>query len=89
VLPDARYEERPLAIQPGDVLLLYTDGVSEAESPAGEQFGPRRLEECLKQLRDGSANEILKGIVDAVTAWAAERGVSDDLTLVVVKAKQG
>jgi serine phosphatase RsbU (regulator of sigma subunit) len=88
VLPDARYEERPLAIQPGDVLLLYTDGVSEAESPAGEQFGPRRLEECLKQLRDGSANEILKGIVDAVTAWAAERGVSDDLTLVVVKAKQ-
>jgi serine phosphatase RsbU (regulator of sigma subunit) len=88
MLPDARYEERPLAIQPGDVLLLYTDGVSEAESPAGEQFGPRRLEECLKRLRDGSANEILKGVVDAVTAWAAERGVSDDLTLVVVKAKR-
>ncbi len=89
VLPDARYEERPLAIQPGDVLLLYTDGISEAESPQGEQFGTRRLEQCLARLRDGSAYQILKGVVDEVTAWAGERGVSDDLTLVVVKAKAG
>jgi sigma-B regulation protein RsbU (phosphoserine phosphatase) len=87
VLPDARYEERPIAIDPGDVLLLYTDGVSEAESPGGEQFGTRRLEECLKRLREGTANEILKGVVDEVTAWAGERGANDDLTLVVLKAK--
>ncbi len=89
VLPDARYEERPLAIQPGDVLLLYTDGISEAESPGGEQFGTRRIEQCVARLRDGSAFQILKGIVDEVTAWAGERGVNDDLTLVVVKAKSG
>jgi sigma-B regulation protein RsbU (phosphoserine phosphatase) len=87
VLPDARYEERPIALQPGDVLLLYTDGISEAESPQGEQFGTRRLEECLKSHREGSANEILKAIVDTTMAWAAEKGVNDDLTLVVVKAK--
>ena len=85
VLPDARYEERPLALQPGDVLLLYTDGVSEAESPTGEQFGTRRLEQCLKRVAGGTANEILKGVVDEVTAYAGERGVTDDLTLVVVK----
>jgi sigma-B regulation protein RsbU (phosphoserine phosphatase) len=87
VLPDARYEERPLALQPGDVLLLYTDGVSEAESPTGEQFGTRRLEQCLKRIAGGTANEILKGVVDEVTAYAGEHGVSDDLTLVVVKVK--
>ena len=87
VLPDARYEERPVAIGPGDVLLLYTDGISEAEAPSGEQFGTRRLEQCLKRLAGGSANEILKGVVDEVTAWAGERGPSDDLTLVVLKAK--
>lgn len=87
VLPDARYEERPLALQPGDVLLLYTDGVSEAESPTGEQFGTRRLEQCLTRVAEGTANEILKGVVDEVTAWAGEHGVSDDLTLIVVKVK--
>ena len=87
VLPDARYEERPVALHPGDVLLLYTDGVSEAESPTGEQFGTRRLEQCLKRIAGGTANEILKGVVDEVTAYAGEHGVSDDLTLVVVKVK--
>jgi len=87
VLPDARYEERPLALGPGDVLLFYTDGISEAESPGGEQFGSRRLEQALRRLAAGSANEILKGIVDEVTAWAGERGVTDDLTVVVAKAK--
>jgi len=87
VLPDARYEERPVALQPGDVLLLYTDGVSEAESPTGEQFGTRRLEQCLKRVAGGTAHEILKGVVDEVTAYAGEHGVSDDLTLVVVKVK--
>jgi len=87
VLPDARYEDRPVALEPGDVLLLYTDGVSEAESPTGEQYGTRRLEGCLKRLAQGTANEILKGVVDDVTAYAGEHGVSDDLTLVVIKAR--
>jgi serine phosphatase RsbU (regulator of sigma subunit) len=89
VLPDARYEERPVALHPGDVLLLYTDGVSEAELPSGEQFGTERLERCLKRLADGTAHEILKGVVDEVTAYAGEHGVTDDLTLVVVKVKSG
>jgi len=87
VLPDARYEDRPVGLQAGDVLLLYTDGVSEAESPAGEQFGTRRLERSLERLASGTAFEILKGVVDDVTAWAGERGVSDDLTVVVLKVK--
>ena len=87
VLPDARYEERPLALRPGDVLVLYTDGISEAESPTGEQFGTGRLEACVQRHADRSANEILKGVVDEVTAWAGERSVSDDLTLVIVKVK--
>jgi len=87
VLPDARYEERPVALHPGDVLLLYTDGVSEAELPSGEQFGTERLERCLKRLAEGTAHEILKGVVDEVTAYAGEHGVTDDLTLVVVKVK--
>jgi len=87
VLPDARYEERPVALQPGDLLLLYTDGVSEAESSTGEQFGTERLERCLKRIAEGTAHEILKGVVDEVTAYAGEHGLNDDLTLVVVKVR--
>jgi sigma-B regulation protein RsbU (phosphoserine phosphatase) len=87
VLPDAIYEERPIALQPGDVLLLYTDGVSEAESPSGEQFGQGRLEQLLARLRERPAAEILDAVVDEVVAWAGERGQSDDLTLMVVKCR--
>ena len=87
VLPDAVYEERPIALRPGDVLLLYTDGVTEAESPSGEQYGQSRLEQLILRLRERGATEILDAVVDDVLAWAAERGQNDDLTLMVVKAK--
>jgi sigma-B regulation protein RsbU (phosphoserine phosphatase) len=87
VLPDARYEERPIAMNPGDVLVLYTDGISEAESPTGEHFGTLRIEDALRRLAAKSSAEILQGLVDEVLAWAGERGQSDDLTLVVLKAK--
>jgi sigma-B regulation protein RsbU (phosphoserine phosphatase) len=86
VLPDARYEDRPIALQPGDLLVLYTDGISEAENPEGKLFGTRRLEEAMARLREGSARQILDGIVAEVQAWAGERGPTDDLTLIVLKA---
>jgi sigma-B regulation protein RsbU (phosphoserine phosphatase) len=87
VLPDAVYEERPIAIHERDVLLLYTDGATEAESPSGEQFGQWRLEQLVSSLRERSADEILEAVVDEVLAWVAERGQNDDLTLMVVKGK--
>jgi serine phosphatase RsbU (regulator of sigma subunit)/putative methionine-R-sulfoxide reductase with GAF domain len=87
VLPDAVYEERPIALHPGDVLLLYTDGVTEAESPSGEQYGQWRLEQLVSSLRERSADEILEAVVDEVLEWVGERGQNDDLTLMVVKAK--
>ena len=87
VLPDAVYEERPIALNPGDVLLLYTDGVTEAESPSGEQYGQWRLEQLISRLRERSASEILEAVVSDVLEWAAERGQNDDLTLMVVKSK--
>jgi phosphoserine phosphatase RsbU/P len=85
VLPDATYDERPVALSPGDTLLLYTDGVSEAESPTGEQYGQWRLEQLLIRLHGRGAQEILDGVVEDVLAWAGIRGQNDDLTLMVVK----
>jgi sigma-B regulation protein RsbU (phosphoserine phosphatase) len=86
VLPDGRYEDRPVPLRPGDVLLLYTDGVSEAEAPSGEQFGRARIEQAVARLAHRGAREILDGLVDAVRVFAGERGQNDDLTLLVVKA---
>ena len=86
VLPDARYEERPVGIHAGDLLVLYTDGVTESESPSGEQFGTRRLEGVMRSLASRTASEIVEGIIAEVTRWAGERGVSDDLTLIALKA---
>jgi serine phosphatase RsbU (regulator of sigma subunit) len=85
ILPDATYEERPIALKPGDVLIMYTDGVTEAESPAIEHFGQMRLESAILALRDRGAQAILDGIVEEVLAWCGDRGQSDDLTLMVVK----
>jgi sigma-B regulation protein RsbU (phosphoserine phosphatase) len=85
VLPDARYEERPVALAVGDVLLLYTDGVSEAENDMHEQFGESRLEGVLRHNASRPAAEIRQAVVDAVLRWTGDRGPTDDLTLVVVR----
>lgn len=85
VLPDARYEERPLALGPGDVLVMFTDGVSEAQSPDGEMFGERRIEQLMDRMADRSAREILDALVAEAQVFAGERGLSDDLTAMVLK----
>lgn len=85
VLPDARYEERPVALADGDVLVMYTDGVSEAEDADGEQFGEERLEEVVRRNASRTAAGIRDAIVAAVLEWAHERGVSDDLTLLIAR----
>jgi len=66
--------------------VMFTDGVSEAESPTGEQFGDTRLEQCVARLAGKSSQEIVDGVVQAVVEWTGARGPNDDLTLVVVKS---
>ena len=85
VLPEAHYEERPIALRSGDVLVLYTDGLTEAESPGGELFGQTRLERSIVRLADRDAASILDAIVRTVTEWCGEKGLGDDLTLMVIR----
>jgi sigma-B regulation protein RsbU (phosphoserine phosphatase) len=80
----ATYRERHTQIEPGDVLVLYTDGVTEAMSPDGELFGMERLEELLRARAPEGAAAVLRGVREAVRAFQ-EGHQADDLTLVVVK----
>ena len=86
VLPDSHYEERPMPLQPGDVVVFYTDGVSEAENEMSEQWGVPRLVALVREHAHEPSADILEAVVEAVRLWTGERGPSDDLTLMVLRA---
>ncbi|KUM25316.1 hypothetical protein AU467_05110 [Mesorhizobium loti] len=69
----------------GDIIILHTDGVTEAESPRGELFGADRLCESALRYREGNAEQIIKGIMDDVMAHIGTQTIHDDITLVVMR----
>ena len=72
-------------MEPGDLLLLFTDGVNEALDAHGEEFGMDRLTDLLRDhARDGSG-AVLEAVTTAVTAFAGEHPQSDDITLIAVE----
>jgi sigma-B regulation protein RsbU (phosphoserine phosphatase) len=82
---DARYYEYYLAIEPGQVFVMYTDGVTEALSPEGEEYGRERLERIVREGRHLTARELIRFIHRDVMKWTGERGASDDITFFVIK----
>ncbi len=85
VMPDITLDEQSLCLQPGDVLALYTDGVTEALNEAGEEFGVQLLEQCVVENAGGSADDIVQAIRAALRAHVGDEPPFDDVTLVVVK----
>jgi phosphoserine phosphatase RsbU/P len=83
---ETRYHEYHLVFEPGDVLVLYTDGLTEAESPSGEEFGRDRLVEAVKLSVDKPAREMIASIQMAVLEWTASAGATDDVTHFIIKA---
>lgn len=87
VMAGMPYESGTVSLAPGDVLAMFTDGVTEAMSPDGEEWGEERLEPLLIELRDKSAQDILDGVREAVAEFTDHAPVlSDDLTMIVIKA---
>ncbi len=81
-----RYHEYHVVFEPGDVFVLYTDGATEAESPAGEEFGRDRLVEAVRASLDKPAREMIATIQMSVLEWTASAGANDDVTFFVIKA---
>ncbi|HVO19970.1 MAG TPA: SpoIIE family protein phosphatase [Anaeromyxobacter sp.] len=85
VLRDNPVEQRRIVLLPGDLLVFYSDGVTEAEDGRGRLFGTGRLVEVLESNRALPAAALARSIVEAVDAFSSGSR-SDDLTLIVVKA---
>lgn len=84
--PFARYTESRLELCSGDLLALYTDGITEPENEYGEDFGEKRLRELLVANADRDGAEITAEVMDAVRRWTAfPDELQDDMTLLVLR----
>lgn len=86
LLQRATYELREIEVEPGDLICLYSDGITECESREEEEFGEERLAEFLRQRRDEPLCEILSSLDRTVTDFAAGRPQGDDQTVVLLRA---
>jgi sigma-B regulation protein RsbU (phosphoserine phosphatase) len=81
---DVDYQLGEGFVAPGDTLVLFTDGVTEADAEDGSQFGHERLESLLREAPDGDPPALVKRIVDTVSAHASGYHATDDLTVLAV-----
>ena len=85
LLPGAPYTEQSLTLMPGDLLLLYTDGISEAMTHDDEEWGEERMIASAEKVKDSEAPEILRHIFKDADAFTAGAPQHDDMTLLLLK----
>jgi serine phosphatase RsbU (regulator of sigma subunit) len=91
VLPDAEYVSGSFKLSAGDVLMIYSDGITESLNNRSEEFGGARLEQQLRRAQSasadttGSADTMLFSVLGAVQDFAATRSLIDDMSLVIVQ----
>lgn len=86
MLPDIPFEEGKLTLQPGETIVIYSDGVTEAENADGVMFGEERLRQAIGEGHTSAASQLIEKITQRVQSFAGEKPRDDDITLVVVKA---
>jgi len=85
LLPNILYEERLLALEPGDLLLAYTDGISEAMTESDEEWNEERMLLAAQAVRQCSAEHILRTVFAAADQFTGNAPQHDDMTLLVLK----
>lgn len=84
---NSRYSEETIPFDPGDTLVLYSDGITEAMNADEDQFEPERLEEVIRSNHTLSSQELIDSIVESVRDFTGNTPQSDDITLLVIKRK--
>ncbi|MFQ5526478.1 MAG: SpoIIE family protein phosphatase [Thermoanaerobaculia bacterium] len=87
LLPDRVYDEVEIALEPGDALVIASDGVEESLSADEEQFSFERVQGALERMADHSAKALADGLLDAVRTFSRGTEISDDRTIVSLKVE--
>ena len=82
------YDQISVPFEPGDLLLFYSDGITEARNPAGELFGVERLEEYVRVNGELDPDALVEGIRKAVFAFSGADRLTDDLTSVAIRVEE-
>jgi sigma-B regulation protein RsbU (phosphoserine phosphatase) len=85
LLPMAQYEEGAIALQPGDTLICFSDGISEACNSKGEFWRESQIEDLLRKTADSSAQEITERVVGGADAFTGDAEQADDMTVVTLR----
>jgi sigma-B regulation protein RsbU (phosphoserine phosphatase) len=85
--PAQLYDKGIWDLEPGDTVLLYTDGLPDAMNPAGQRFGRERVEQLMHEVADRNANDALNHILWSVRQHTGPRRATDDTTLILIKAQ--
>jgi sigma-B regulation protein RsbU (phosphoserine phosphatase) len=86
LIPECTYRQATVSLNPGDTLVIYTDGISEAMNPELEEWGEERLIAATRESTGSCSAEVVGQIMEAAAAHASGAPQSDDMTLVVVRA---
>lgn len=84
ILEEAVFTEQATHLEPHEVIVPYTDGITEASDSTGEQFGPARLQAFLGQGAAASSRQIIDGLDEAVRSFVGETPPSDDVAYLVI-----
>lgn len=84
-LENFEYIEEKETLLPGDLLLIYTDGITEALTAAEEEYGEERLTQLVREIREEPAAKIIDRIIAEIEAFRRDAPQTDDMTLIVVK----
>ncbi|MCB0831888.1 MAG: SpoIIE family protein phosphatase [Bacteroidetes bacterium] len=87
-MPNLEYSQMTMLVDPGDIIVLYTDGVTEVFNEHDELFGDDRLKTVIEQNRNLSAVEIQNKIINEVLRFAPDSEQQDDITLMVIKVQE-
>lgn len=86
MIPECSFDSARITFQPGEIVVIFSDGVTEAENLFEEQFGEERLKSIIHKNRHLSATELMKKIYGEVESFEGNKNQEDDITLVVIKA---
>jgi sigma-B regulation protein RsbU (phosphoserine phosphatase) len=85
MFPDYPYEQCDVELQRGDLLVAFTDGITESENAKEEQFGDERLIELLRRNAERPLEEILGKVMESVGSWAHDPSTRDDITMLLAR----